>query len=114
MPAKRTTKKEEEVVQEEVVEVKAEKKAEEPGKLVATQELQLKINDRKVLNVHPFAKRVVIENQFGGDLYVSTESTQFTEADALKEGQSIEIKDVAHIFVGSFSRPVFKVSHFSK
>ncbi|MEC0276812.1 hypothetical protein [Peribacillus frigoritolerans] len=99
-------------VEKEVV-VKETKVKAEPV-VVATQELQLELNDRKVLNIHPHAKRVVVENLLGGDLYVSGESTQFNQEHVLPVGETKEFTGINYIYVGCFSRPVFKVTHLSE
>lgn len=103
--AKKVTEKEE-VVKE--VMVKSE------PVVVGTQELQLQINDRKVLNFHPLAKRVVVENLFGGDLYVSSGDYEISAKTLLSQGEKKEFKNVPYIYVGCFSRPVFKVTHLSE
>jgi hypothetical protein len=98
---------------EEVSEVTATESKQE-STLLLEQQLQLKVNERKVLAVYPGANHVVVTNEFGGELYVTNKDVEFTKEHVVRPGESVEFENPTYIFVGSYSRPVFTVKHFVK
>lgn len=77
-------------------------------------EMQMKAVERKVLPVFPGADVVVIENIMGGDLFVAESNVEFTPDNVISPGESKEFHDVKMLSAGSYSRPIFKVSHYKK
>lgn len=100
----------EEVVTEEVKEVKATKKVVEPFLVF---EGQTTVSSRRnVFSFQPNTKRVVVENIGGGDLYVGTTNIHFTKENLVRVGETKEITGVTTFYVGALSRPSYRISHF--
>lgn len=93
----------------EEVPAKADKRAIEP---LAVVEGQLHIYENRVINVPEGARVTVVENLGFGDLYVDNTGIQFTSNYCVSPGEKKEYKGAKVVFLGSASRPDFRVSFY--
>jgi hypothetical protein len=77
-------------------------------------EAQLNIYESKVVAVPEGAKRIIVENVGGGDLYVDTIAFQYDPKYRVAPGASKEFKGAKNILIGSASRPLVRVTFLKK
>lgn len=87
----------------------AEKKAVEP---LAVIEGQLSIYENRVINVPEGARVAVVHNLGFGDLYVDNTGIQFTANYRIDHGSKKEYKGAKVLFLGSASRPEFRIEFY--
>lgn len=100
--------------QELMGDVQQELETVEDDGLLEVTEVQLHIHQNLILKMRGDAKRVVVENAGGGDLYVDVNSVRFHPECKLAPDEKKEFKDVQKLFVGSASRPTLRVKQFAK
>jgi hypothetical protein len=93
--------------------------AEEPAKAVkkeieplAVVEGQLNVYEGRVINVPEGARVTVVENIGFGDLYVDNTTIEYTSNYCVAPGQKKEYKNAKHVFLGSASRPEYRISFY--
>jgi hypothetical protein len=75
-------------------------------------ELKLQIHENKVIPVPKDIKKVVVTNLGGGDLYVSALGMSFSSENLLQVGEEKEFIGAERLFVGTASRPKFRISNY--
>lgn len=76
---------------------------------IGEQTIQLRVNERKVIQLNNETNKVVIENIEGGDVYVGVTSITFSEEARLSPKDIKTFSGVTKLFVSSLSRPIISI-----
>lgn len=82
--------------------------------LLVENDLQLFVNEKKVLPTHPLASKTVVKNVGGGDLYVSEKAVQFKEEFLIAPGEEKAFTNFTYLVAGSFSRPLVNIRYYGE
>ena len=87
---------------------------EEPVKadVICEERLKLRVHDTRVVNLYPATTTVVVENEGGGDAYVSGDALRLSVHDIVRPGEKKVLTDTRAIIVRASSRPTLKITQY--